>query len=203
MSESTLADPEVSRANEQSNMETSAEVEKKGRKKKASAKVKSSRKSTTKKPARKKPTPNSAKEPKSSEELTAIDQEKEKQSAILNESNQHAGELNIKVSQNLGKKLRQQAADEGIGLEDFVVELLAESVVLRAFEIVERKQQMKSPQQASQQSSQQSQNYRNGNMRNNYGGRNKRNMNHGRYQNIMEDKASFLEYVRNQERNRR
>lgn len=117
--------------------------------------------------------------------------------------------LKLKLSRSLMKKLHQQAEDEGLSIEDFVSELLAESVVLRAWEIVERKNQMRQPSGNSVQSNQRSQNM--GNSGSNHGnnsgrGGNRRHrggMSHGRYQSIMDDKATFLEYVRNQERSRR
>lgn len=108
--------------------------------------------------------------------------------------------VSVKVSQSLGNKLRRQAEEEGISLEDFVTELLSEGVVLRAWEIVERKNQMRTatnqPMGSRSGSSNSSGNSRSGGRK---GGR----MSHGRYQSIMDDKATFLEYVRNQERSRR
>ena len=84
-------------------------------------------------------------------------------------------------------------------MEDFVSELLAESVVLRAWEIVERKNQMRST--PSHNINNRSGNNNNGGAGNSRGRKGR--MSHGRYQSIMEDKATFLEYVRNQERSRR
>lgn len=107
--------------------------------------------------------------------------------------------LSVKLSKSLFKKLQKQATDEGVSLEDFVSELLAESVVLRAWEIVERKSQMRtSPNQNVNNMSGNSHGGQSGNSRNRKG-----RMSHGRYQSIMDDKATFLEYVRNQERSRR
>ncbi len=111
--------------------------------------------------------------------------------------------LGIKLSQSLLKKLKQQAADEGLSLEDFVAELLAESVVLRAWEIVERKNQMRGSSNSHNHNSSSS-GQRSGNHQQGRGNRKgHRGMSHGRYQSIMDDKATFLEYVRNQERSRR
>ncbi|MFW7377915.1 MAG: hypothetical protein ACOH5I_03785 [Oligoflexus sp.] len=113
--------------------------------------------------------------------------------------------LKVKLSRSLLKKIQQQAEDEGLSIEDFVTELLAESVVLRAWEIVERKNQMRNPASASP-------NHRSGHSQNNNnnnqnrgprGNKHRGGMSHGRYQSIMDDKATFLEYVRNQERSRR
>ncbi|MCX6131722.1 MAG: hypothetical protein NTX25_22010 [Proteobacteria bacterium] len=122
-------------------------------------------------------------------------------------------QLHIKLSRSLTRKLKDQAADEGIGLDEFISELLSESVVLRAWEIVERKNQMKGGPALGNTRSNHSGNGQQQNRHNNSMNSNQRNnsnkssghrgMNHSRYQNIMEDKASFLEYVRSQERNRR
>lgn len=119
--------------------------------------------------------------------------------------------LRLRLSQSLTKKLKEQAADEGISLEEFVGELLAESVVLRAWEIVERKNAMKghSPQGPSSHrpnsnnNSNQGGANRGGQRGNNQGNKGHRGMSHVRYQTIMDDKATFLEYVRSQEKSRR
>lgn len=111
------------------------------------------------------------------------------------------GRLEISLSRSLMRQLGKQAAEEGVSVPELVNELLAEAVTLRAWEIIERKNQMRAQPLVS--------GNRSGNHNNN-GGSNRnqrrgsgRGMSHGRYQNIMDDKASFLEYVRNQERNRR
>ncbi len=125
--------------------------------------------------------------------------------------------LRLRLSQSLIKKLKDQAADEGISLEEFVGELLAESVVLRAWEIVERKNAMKGPSHQGAGNQRQGHGNHQGGNRNNQGGGNRNNqgggnqggnkghrgMSHVRYQTIMDDKATFLEYVRNQEKMRR
>jgi hypothetical protein len=123
-------------------------------------------------------------------------------------SGDNSDQLRVKLSKSLVRKLREQAADEGIGLDEFVTELLSESVVLRAWEIVERKNQMKGGQPSmgngrgsNPNSAQQNRNGQGqGQGRGNKG---HRGMNHSRYQTIMEDKGAFMEYVRGQERNRR
>lgn len=113
------------------------------------------------------------------------------------------GLVSIRLSNALIRKIRYQAADEGIGVEDFIEELLAESVTLRAWEILEKKSTMRGGNTRQQH---QSREQSGGRFNSRSGGRksgNRGGMSQGRYQNIMEDKASFLEYVRNQERNRR
>lgn len=118
-------------------------------------------------------------------------------------------QLRVKLSKSLVRKLREQAADEGIGLDEFVTELLSESVVLRAWEIVERKNQMKGGQPSmgngrGPNGPQQNRNNNNNNSNQGHrGNKGHRGMNHSRYQTIMEDKGAFMEYVRGQERNRR
>jgi|GEM_PF-2480966 len=51
--------------------------------------------------------------------------------------------LVIKLSKQLKSRLKQTADSEGVGVEDLVEELLAESVVLRAWEIMQRKGAMR------------------------------------------------------------
>jgi hypothetical protein len=120
-------------------------------------------------------------------------------------------EVRINLSSKLRKKLTEQAEDEGILLSDYIEELLAEASVIRAWELVEKKLHMRSGQNQGSQGNHNPRNNRNNQGRNknhnnsNHNGNgngngNRRNMNNARYQNLMEDKASFLEYVRNQER---
>lgn len=129
--------------------------------------------------------------------------------------------LNLEVSRALRKRLEMSARDEGVSVEDLASELLAEGLVLRAWEIVERKSAMRgggSPQQIHQQQQRQGNvrhggghggghggnhggNKQGGGNNKHGGGRmNKRHAAHAASLNLMEDKAAFLEYVRNQER---
>ena len=125
--------------------------------------------------------------------------------------------LNLNVSKALRKRLELSAQDEGISVEDLASELLAEGLVLRAWEIVERKSAMRgggSPVQQHQQQQRQGnvrhggghqgnhQGHKQGGGGNKHGGgrMNKRHAAHAASLNLMEDKAAFLEYVRNQER---
>ena len=107
--------------------------------------------------------------------------------------------LVVELSKSLMRKIIQQSKDEGISVGDFVGELISEGVVLRAWEIVERKGQMRNPQSVPSGNRNNINNSNNRNQRKNHRG----GVSHGRYQAIMDDKATFLEYVRNQERNRR
>lgn len=118
---------------------------------------------------------------------------------------ENSEQLRVKLSKSLVRKLREQAADEGIGLEEFVTELLSESVVLRAWEIVERKNQMKGgqPPMGNNRGNGPHNSQQNRNGQGHRGNKGHRGMNHSRYQTIMEDKGAFMEYVRGQERNRR
>jgi hypothetical protein len=115
-------------------------------------------------------------------------------------------QITIKPSDSLMKKLAEQAGEEGLSVGEYCAELLAEGVVIRAWEIVERKLTMRggNNSNANQQQHRQHQ-HRHGqqNNRGNKGHNNRGRMSHSRYQNIMDDKASFLEYVRNQERKNR
>lgn len=130
--------------------------------------------------------------------------------------------LNLEVSKSLRKRLEMSARDEGVSVEDLVSELLAEGLVLRAWEIVERKSAMRGGggsqvQQHQHQHQQRQGNVRHGNHQGGHGGNhggnkqgggnkhgggrmNKRHAAHAASLNLMEDKAAFLEYVRNQER---
>ena len=130
----------------------------------------------------------------------------------------NAGKLSLQISRALYFRMKHQAREEGLSLEEYAVELLAEGVVLRAWEIIEKKGQMRgvaaspgnsnAPRQQQGQgnsgnnarghSQQQSQGSNNNNNRKGPG-----RMSQNRYQSIMDDKANFLEYVRSQERNRR
>ena len=116
--------------------------------------------------------------------------------------------INLSLSASLRKRVTLQAEEEGISVEDYVAELVGEGVVVRAWEIAERKAQMRNPN--SQQGQQnQNRNHRGGNRppsRGNSsggasGGRNP-NARRGRQNlnNVLEDGPQFLEYVRNQER---
>lgn len=134
--------------------------------------------------------------------------------------------LNLQVSKTLKKRLEQSAREEGVSVDDLASELLAEGLVLRAWEIVERKSAMRgggSPQQQQQQQQRQGnvrqghsnkpsgyQGQGGGNNASRHGGggggggrMNKRHAAHATSLNVMEDKAAFLEYVRNQERKNR
>lgn len=107
--------------------------------------------------------------------------------------------LTVQLSSSLKEKLTRTAQDEGVSVEALVQELLAEGVVLRAWEIIERKSTMRGNSQPQQQGGGQgrsfnnSQQPRNGNHNNGP----RRNQPNG---NWMEDRAAFLEYVRNQEK---
>lgn len=126
--------------------------------------------------------------------------------------------LSIKLSETLHRKLMQTAREEGVSVDEFAGELLAEGVVLRAWEIIERKNTMRSGGNQPGPQQHQNGNMRHGNHGNNKngnhqkpgsggggGGRhtNAKHRNHQNSLNLMEDKAAFLEYVRNQEKRRR
>jgi hypothetical protein len=128
------------------------------------------------------------------------------------ETNTVTGLLQVTLSGALFQRLKAQAEEEGIGLEEYARELLSESVTMRAFEIIEKRFQMRggNPNQGNNMNRHNSGNHgqpnNNHNNQHRHGGRrdNRRGgMSHQRYQNIMDDKASFLEYVRSQERQHR
>jgi hypothetical protein len=117
--------------------------------------------------------------------------------------------------------LHDNAREEGVSIDELISELLAEGVVLRAFEIVERKHTMRG-------GSQQHRNPQNGNVNGNVGHGNtqqgsqqqrsqfqqggnrqaqkklqRQARQHANAMDLLQDKAAFLEYVRNQEKKRR
>lgn len=130
--------------------------------------------------------------------------------------------LTIRISKALHRKLRDNAREEGVTIDELISELLAEGVVLRAFEIVERKHTMRGG------NHQQHRNPQNGNVNGNVGHGNTQQGNqqhrnqfqhggnrqaqkklqrqarqHANAMDLLQDKAAFLEYVRNQEKKRR
>lgn len=135
-------------------------------------------------------------------------------------------ELVLKISDSLLRKLTNKSVLEGISVDEYAIELLAEGLVLRAWEIIERKSHLSGQQQQGQgqrqnfnqphgnsrggQNQNRGNNFRGSNNSSNSsnnsndkgGGRNfRRNgMSQNRYNSIMDDKAEFLEYVRAQER---
>lgn len=124
--------------------------------------------------------------------------------------------LSLKLSFSLHRKLLKKAQSEGVTIEEFASELLAEGLVLRAWEIMERKTTMRGPGgNLSNPPNGRNQNngrngFRNPNVpfsKRSSGGLNGDHSNHysgggsrANYNNIMEDSANFLEYVRNQEK---
>lgn len=132
--------------------------------------------------------------------------------------------LSLKLTQALHNKLQNMARDEGVTMEQLVQELLAEGATLRAWEIIERKTAMRGSGQpqgngrpfngngyGNNGQRQHGNHHNNGNRQggnhgHSQGGRGGPNQNNrpARGNNAwMEDKAAFLEYVRNQEKRRR
>jgi predicted DNA binding CopG/RHH family protein len=115
--------------------------------------------------------------------------------------------LSLRISQSLASKLKLTAREEGITVDELAGELLAEGIVVRAWEIIERKATMRGG------NNPQNPNFVGGNRNNgNHAGgpQNKNNRRlqkqsrqHSNAMNLMQDKAAFLEYVRNQEKKRR
>ena len=118
--------------------------------------------------------------------------------------------LNVRMSESLYKRLVQVARDEGVSADDFACELLAEGVVLRAWEIVEKKSAMRGSNMGNQPQGNQQRHGHKGPGQGGGGGgggpRRPHNKGRGSYansMNLLEDKAAFLEYVRNQEKRNR
>jgi len=117
-------------------------------------------------------------------------------------------EMKVPLSQALLTKLKKSAEEEGISPTELAVELITEGLVLRVWEILERNQNIRGsshPNQGHQQGGGGGQNHRQNNQRNFNNNNNNRHRNNRQQNNmnIMQDKAAFLEYVRNQERKRR
>ncbi len=151
------------------------------KKKTTSAKKKAKAKKTTKKSA-------ASKVPEKADEL-----------ATSTSSHQ---DFPVKISTSLAKKVKLQAEEEGITAEEYLSELISEGVVLRAWEIIERRSHLRDQNHSSQQRQHHANSRGSNNNRRNdrYSGNRRGSMSNSKYQNIMDDKASFLEYVRNQER---
>lgn len=136
--------------------------------------------------------------------------------------------LTLKLSRSLVRKLTDNAREEGVTMEELAAELVAEGVVLRAWEIVEKKAAMRGGNSAprdqggfnNRQGNSLSGNQSQGNHGSNHNphaprqqfqGGNKmaqkklqrQARQHANAMDLMSDKAAFLEYVRNQEKKRR
>jgi hypothetical protein len=120
-------------------------------------------------------------------------------------------ELSIQFPKSLFRKLTFMAQDEGVSIEDLAFELIAEGAVIRAWEIVEKKSTMRQGQSPQGNGPAAPNRYRQNQNRgpNNGNNQNRRNNNANRGRNpqnihkLIEDKASFMEYVRNQEKKQR
>ena len=118
--------------------------------------------------------------------------------------------LTVTLSESLFRKLQHKSHGEGVSMQELARELLAEGVILRAWEILERNKAMMRPnsntsgfsnenRSRSPNSRPQStmQKPRSGFQHPNPNGPQRRPSN---YRNILEDSANFIEYVRSQER---
>ncbi len=133
--------------------------------------------------------------------------------------------VTLHLSRSLIRKLRDNSREEGVTMEELASELVAEGVVLRAWEIVERKATMRGG-NANQGNSQGNQNNfnRGTNGIGNHGNHQqphqtkqhftpgnkmaqkklqRQHRQHANAMDLMSDKAAFIEYVRNQEKKRR
>ena len=132
--------------------------------------------------------------------------------------------LTIRISKVLHRKLRDNAREEGVTIDELISELLAEGVVLRAWEIVERKHTMRGGSKQGNFSRNQQHSNVNGNVASGntqqgsqqhrspfqQGGNRqaqkklqRQARQHANAMDLLQDKAAFLEYVRNQEKKRR
>ena len=100
----------------------------------------------------------------------------------------------LPISRSLARKVQQKAADEGVSPEELLCELVAEGLVLRAWEIMERKSTMRGG--GRQQSFNQKNRFREQKGRRGFNRGNRAEKGTA----LLEDRAAFLEYVRNQEK---
>jgi hypothetical protein len=128
-------------------------------------------------------------------------------------------QLVLNLSRALLRRLSDSAREEGVTMEDLASELISEGVVLRAWEIVEKKATMRGGPNAQPQgqsnfnrgNSNAQPNNNNHNHQRNFGPGNKmaqkklqrQTRQHANAMDLMADKAAFIEYVRNQEKKRR
>lgn len=134
--------------------------------------------------------------------------------------------ITLKLSRSLLRKLNDNAREEGVTMEELAAELVSEGVVIRAWEIVEKKAAMRGGnqnpnnpgnfnRQGNSAGGNQAQNGNNlsgsHSQRQFQGPGNKmaqkklqrQARQHANAMDLMSDKAAFLEYVRNQEKKRR
>lgn len=136
--------------------------------------------------------------------------------------------ITLRLSRSLIRKLTDNAREEGVTIEELASELVAEGVVLRAWEIVEKKATMRggNTNQGNQGNFNRGGNNTAGNQSignhgntPNHGGHQRpfqqggnkmaqkklqrQARQHANAMDLMADKAAFLEYVRNQEKKRR
>lgn len=153
---------------------------------------------------------NSAQE-KTPEQKTPIALDLKSTAKLLNKDPNY---LTLKLSSALKSRLAYKAESEGLSISDFCEELLAEGIVLRAWEIMERKATLKQDNQG-QGGNNRSHSYGNNHKGNNnhfknnknQGNNNRRSHNNNnrskQAQNfnnkMMDDKATFMEYLRKQE----
>lgn len=101
----------------------------------------------------------------------------------------------LPMSRSLARKVQQKATDEGVTPEELLCELVAEGLVLRAWEIMERKSTMRGgrPQNFNQKGGNR---YREPKSRRSFNRGNRAEKGAA----LLEDRAAFLEYVRSQEK---
>ena len=109
-----------------------------------------------------------------------------------------AKSFKVTVSFSLYKKLLSQAEEEGISLDEYVGEILTEGCVVRAWEI-NALNVNNTAYNSNNKGNFRPQGQRPGGFRNNKG---KKPGSHITYEDIMNDKASFLEYVRRKDKRR-
>jgi hypothetical protein len=133
--------------------------------------------------------------------------------------------LSLRIGKSLLRKLTEYAQEEGVSREELAAELISEGIVLRAWEIVEKKATMRGGNAHSNNNFNRNGNAAPGNQGNSVAGHTQGHQQrfqhqqggnkmaqrklqrqarqHANSMDLMSDKAAFLEYVRNQEKKRR
>ena len=135
--------------------------------------------------------------------------------------------MTLNLSRSLVRKLADTAREEGVSPQELAAELVAEGVVVRAWEIVEKKAAMRGGNAGQGNSSPNrpgnsgNGNVQSGNNHNNHSNHNnhqrqfppgnkmaqkklqRQTRQHANAMDLMSDKAAFIEYVRSQEKKRR
>lgn len=142
------------------------------------------------------------------------------------ESHASSSKMELKLSKSLSQQLLAKSSNEGVSPEELALELISEGLVLRAWEIMERKATLQKAPATNSNSNGRTQSGNRPNYTGNRGYKKEASGNRGRsgrqnhshngggnrrgngsangsgnFQNVLDDRAAFLQYVRDQEKN--